>query len=150
MKIKERKIKIIVASILLIAAFAYLFIVGVKDTSLRFFTPDQLISDARSVDNKGVQIEGLIAEGTSRWDAANFELTFAIRDRKGAGTVNVIYSDKLRPDNFKDGGPVFVEGVYDAQKNLVVASKLQTKCASKYEAAERTTSETGDTKKSTY
>ena len=142
--------KIIVASILLIAAFAYLFIVGVKDTSLRFFTPDQLIADAQSVDNKGVQIEGFVAEDTSRWDAANFELTFAVRDRKGVGTVNVIYSDKLRPDNFKDGGTVFVEGVYDAQKNLIVASKLQTKCASKYEAAESAAAQTGEAKKSKY
>ena len=142
--------KIIVASVMLIAAFAYLFIVGVKDTSLRHFTPDQLIADAQSVDNKGVQIDGLIAEGTSQWDAANFKLTFAVRDREGVGTVNVIYADKLRPDNFKDGGPVFVEGVYDAQKNLIVASKLQTKCASKYEAAESATAQTSDAKKSKY
>jgi cytochrome c-type biogenesis protein CcmE len=142
--------KVIVASIMLIAAFAYLFIVGVKDTSLRFFTPAQLIADAQSVDSKGVQIEGLIAEGTSQWDAANFKLTFAVRDREGVGTVNVIYADKLRPDNFKDGGPVFVEGVYDAQKNLIVASKLQTKCASKYEAAESGTGQIGEAKKSKY
>ena len=142
--------KIIVASIMLIAAFAYLFIVGVKDTSLRHFTPDQLAADAQLVDNKGVQIDGLIAEGTSQWDADNFELTFAVRDREGVGKVNVIYSNKLRPDNFKDGGTVFVEGVYDAQKNLIVASKLQTKCASKYEAAESATTQTSEAKKSTY
>ena len=97
--------------------------------------PDQLVANAASVDNKGVQVDGLILEGSPKWDAAEFELTFAIRDRQRESTVNVIYS-KLKPDNFKEGGNVFVEGKYDAERNLITASKLTTKCASKYEAAE--------------
>jgi len=86
----------------------------------------------------------------TQWDAAKFELTFAVRDREGKAAVNVIYANKLRPDNFKDGGNVFVEGKYDTKRNLIVASKLQTKCASKYEAAEGVTARTGGVEKSDY
>ena len=62
-----------------------------------------------------------------------------MREREGSETVNVIYADRLKPDNFTDGGSVFVEGKYDATQNLIVASKLMTKCASKYEGAESVT-----------
>ena len=94
-------------------------------------------------------VDGLIAEGSSKWDAANFKLTFAVRDRETEATVNVIYEDRLKPDNFKDGGSVFVEGRYYADQNRVVATKLMTKCASKYEGAESavSTDETSYTSK---
>ena len=103
---------------------------------MRHFTPDVLVADASNADDQLVQVDGLIAEGSSTWDAANFKLTFAVRDRETEATVNVIYEDRLKPDNFKDGGSVFVEGRYHADQNLVVATKLMTKCASKYEGAE--------------
>ena len=110
-----------------------------RSTSIRHFTPASLVEDGSKVDNQRVQVDGLIAEGSSEWDAANFKLTFAVRDRETAATVNVIYENQLKPDNFKDGGSVFVEGKYDATQNLVVATKLMTKCASKYDGAESAT-----------
>lgn len=110
-----------------------------RSTSIRHFTPASLVEDGSKADNQKIQVDGLIAEGSSEWDAANFKLTFAVRDRETAATVNVIYENQLKPDNFKDGGSVFVEGKYDATQNLVVATKLMTKCASKYDGAESAT-----------
>ena len=110
-----------------------------RSTSMRHFTPALLVAEGNGADNQQVQVDGLIAEGSSKWDAANFKLTFAVRDRETTATVNVIYENQLKPDNFKDGGSVFVEGRYHASQNLIVASKLMTKCASKYESAESTT-----------
>ena len=132
---RRRRTKIIAASAILASAMAFLVVAGIRNTSIRHYTPDQLVVNAAHVDNKGVQVDGLILEGSPKWDPAAFELTFAIRDRQSESTVNVIYS-KLKPDNFKEGGNVFVEGKYDAERNLITASKLTTKCASKYEAAE--------------
>ena len=132
---RRQRTKIIAASVILASAMAFLVVAGIRNTSIRYYTPDQLIAHAASVDNKGVQVDGLILEGSPKWDAEEFKLTFAVRDRQGESTVNVLYS-KLKPDNFKEGGNVFVEGKYDAARNLITASKLTTKCASKYEAAE--------------
>lgn len=117
----------------------FLGYVMLKKTSVRHFTPALLVADKDKVDNQLVQVDGLISEGSSKWDAADFKLTFAVRDRESAATVNVIYKDRLKPDNFVDGGSVFVEGRYDASQNLIVATKLMTKCASKYEGAESAT-----------
>jgi cytochrome c-type biogenesis protein CcmE len=137
----RKRSKVIIASLILASAMAFLVIAGVKNTSMRHFTPDGLIADAAAVNNKGVQVDGLILEGSSKWDAAKFELTFAIRDREAKAKVDVIYAN-LKPDNFKDGGPVSVEGKYNAEQNRIVATKLQTKCASKYEAAASVTAQT--------
>ena len=137
---KQRRLKVIAASVILLCGMALLVIIGITRTSVRHFTPAALVVDGNKMNNQQVQVDGLIAEGSSKWDAANFKLTFAVCDRETAATVNVIYKDRLKPDNFTDGGSVFVEGKYDATRNLIVASKLMTKCASKYEGAESATS----------
>ncbi len=133
---KQRRLKIIAASLVLLSGMVFLGYVMLKKTSVRHVTPALLVADQGKVDDQLVQVDGLISEGSSEWDAANFKLTFAVRDRESAATVNVIYKDRLKPDNFVDGGSVFVEGRYDASENLIVATKLMTKCASKYEGAE--------------
>ena len=133
---KQSRLKIGAASAILLGGMAFLVIAMTKSTSMRHFTPAALVAAASSADDQRVQVDGLIAEGSAKWDAANFKLTFAVRDRETEATVNVVYADRLKPDNFKDGGSVFVEGRYDATQNLVVATKLMTKCASKYEGAE--------------
>ena len=133
---KQSRLKIVAASAILLGGMAFLVVAMTRSTSMRHFTPAALVAEASSVDDQLVQVDGLIAEDSSEWDAANFKLTFAVRDRETEATVNVIYEDRLKPDNFKDGGSVFVEGRYYADQNLVVATKLMTKCASKYEGAE--------------
>lgn len=137
----RKRIKIIIASLILAAAMTFLVVAGVKNTSMRHFTPDGLVAHAQEVHNKAIQLDGLIAEGTTQWDPTKFQLTFAVRDREGQARVNVLYANRLRPDNFKDGGNVFVQGKYNAAENLIVASKLQTKCASKYEGVEGMTTQ---------
>jgi len=133
---KQSRLKIVAASAMLFGGMAFLVIAMTRSTSMRHFTPAALVADASIADDQRIQVDGLIAEGSTKWDAANFKLTFAVRDRETEATVNVIYENRLKPDNFKDGGSVFVEGRYDATQNLVVATKLMTKCASKYEGAE--------------
>ena len=133
---KQSRLKIVAASVFLLGGMVFLVVAMTRSTSMRHFTPAALVAEASSVDNQLVQVDGLIAEDSSEWDAANFKLTFAVRDRETEASVNVIYEDRLKPDNFKDGGSVFVEGRYYADQNLVVATKLMTKCASKYEGAE--------------
>ena len=137
--LKQKRLKVIAASIILLSGMVFLGYVMLKKTSVMHFTPALLVADKGKMDNQVIQVDGLISEDSSKWDAANFELTFAVRDRESEATVNVIYKDRLKPDNFTDGGSVFVEGRYDATQNLIVASKLMTKCASKYEGAESAT-----------
>lgn len=142
---KQRRLKIIAASAILLTAMVVLVVAGIKKTSVQYFTPADLVANADTIHRKKVQVDGVVLEGSSHWDAANFKLTFAVRNRDieeaGKTTVNVIFADRLKPDNFMDGGSVFVEGRYDADRNLVIATKVMTKCASKYEGADNTVTE---------
>lgn len=133
---KNRRLKVLAASIIILTAMVLLVVSGIRKTSVRHYSPAGLIANADTADDQNIQIDGVISEGSSTWDAANFKLTFAVREREGTETVNVIYEDNLKPDNFNDGGSVYVEGRYDAEKNSVVATKVQTKCASKYEGVD--------------
>lgn len=133
---KIRRLKVLAASIIILTAMVLLVVSGIRKTSLRHYSPAGLIANADTADAQNIQVDGVISEGSSTWDAANFKLTFAVRERAGTETVNVIYEDNLKPDNFNDGGSVYVEGRYDAENNSVVATKVQTKCASKYEGVD--------------
>ncbi len=133
---KTRRLKVLAASIIILTAMVLLVVSGIRKTSVRHYSPAGLIANADTADDQNIQVDGVISEGSSTWDAANFKLTFAVREREGSETVNVIYEDNLKPDNFNDGGSVYVEGRYDAEKNSVVATKVQTKCASKYEGVD--------------
>ena len=139
----RRRFKVFCAGVIIASALVFLVVAGVKNTSMRHFTPDALIAHAQEVDDKGIQVDGLISEGTTEWDPSKFQLTFAVRDRESKAEVNVLYANRIKPDNFIDGGNVFVQGKYNAAENLIVASKLQTKCASKYEAADGATAQAG-------
>ena len=136
---KTRRLKVLAASIIILTAMVLLVVSGIRKTSVRHFSPAGLIANADTADDQNIQVDGVISEGSSTWDAANFKLTFAVREREGSETVNVIYEDNLKPDNFNAGGSVYVEGRYDAEINSVVATKVQTKCASKYEGVDSTT-----------
>ncbi len=139
---KQRRLKVFAASFILLGGFVILVLATTKRESMRELTPVQLIVNAETMDNQNVQLVGAISEESTTWDGDEFKLTFAVREMDetetepvGTETVNVIYN-KLKPDNFIDGGNVFVEGKYDAKQNLIIANKVTTKCASKYEEAE--------------
>lgn len=134
------RVKILLASLILTSTMIYWIVTGVKNTSVHHFTPDQLFLNAENVDRKGVQVDGLISEGSSHWQATELKLTFAVRDAENKAKINVISTGLVRPDNFHDGGNVFVQGVYHADQNLIRATKVQTKCASKYDAADASNS----------
>ena len=146
---KQGRLKIMAASAILLSGMAFLVVAMTKSTSMRHFTPAALLAAGDAVHDQRVQVDGLIAEGSSQWDVADFKLTFAIQDRETEATVNVIYEEGIKPDNFKDGGSVFVEGRYDAAQHVVVATKVMTKCASKYEGTEGTES-AGSTDETSY
>ncbi|MBM3214806.1 cytochrome c maturation protein CcmE [Candidatus Poribacteria bacterium] len=106
-----------------------------QGASLTHFTPDQLVSAEKHVLSKrGIQVDGFVAEGTEQFDPAGPELRFKVRDEGKTAFVNVIYREGLKPDSFQEGQGVVVEGTYDPGTNTIQASKLMTKCPSKYEA----------------
>jgi cytochrome c-type biogenesis protein CcmE len=132
-----RVLKFVVAGALLTAGVGALMFSTLKnpESSLTRFTPDQLLAaDPAEVGQRGVQVDGFVAEGTERYDMNAKELRFQVRDTAKTAFVNVVYREGLKPDTFAEGQGVVVSGRYEAVANIIEADKLMTKCPSKYEA----------------
>ena len=78
---------------------------------------------------RNVRVAGTIVGESIVWDARDLRLTFDITDP--GGVLNVVYHGP-RPDMFRDGAEVVVEGKYAASGKLE-ARQLLLKCPSKYE-----------------
>jgi cytochrome c-type biogenesis protein CcmE len=129
---KRKTVVVIVGIAIMVAVMTMLVIaVGIK-TSMPHLTPEQLVAYEGEL-NSGVRIDGFVVENSIKYDIREVNLAFAVRGLDPQITVNVI-ANTLKPDSFTDGKGVIIEGIYDRAKNLIVASKLMTKCPSKYES----------------
>ncbi len=79
-----------------------------------------------------VQLGGTVV-GPVRGDARGDGLRFTLRDVKGSGTVNVVYTGRV-PDLFRVGREVMVTGELDGGTFVAERNSLVTKCPSKYSA----------------
>jgi cytochrome c-type biogenesis protein CcmE len=91
-----------------------------------FLSVEELIDEDHS---DRVRLGGLVAEGSIHLDNNNY-LSCQFELKEGDYILPVHYTG-TRPDLFKDGAEVIIEGMY--VNGLFEADILQTKCASRYE-----------------
>lgn len=125
------RIRLILVSLVIIGAVSYLILTGVKQTGLQYMTVTELAQMNRAPKEGGFRLDGRVAVGTIRYDQKAPRLLFQMTD--GKAVIGVIY-DGLMPDAFAEGREVVVEGTFDRPAHTLHASKLVTKCPSKYEA----------------
>ncbi len=124
----KKKTKIIVGGTVILLAVSYLLYAGMQETVF-YLTPTELRAQAGKIFKKGVRVSGHIEEGSIDWDPQKLEMRFSITD--GNKTIPVHYQGVV-PDTFKYGVEVIVEGKLTSA-DLFKATKLMTKCPSKYE-----------------
>ena len=115
-----------VAGILLIAGFAVLTAMELKNASTPYVTK---VADIASFGGKVIQFNGKIVNNTVAYDRANHDLIFALRDDAGK-MVNVFY-DGPKPGDFDTADAAVVRGVY--RDGRLKADELLLRCPSKYE-----------------
>jgi len=123
--------RLIVMSLVVIAAVGYLILTGVKQTGMRYMTVTELARLDRAPQAEGFRLDGTVAPGSVVYDQRAPKLRFQMTD--GKENISVVYPG-LMPDAFADGREVVVEGAYRHSERALYASKLVTKCPSKYEA----------------
>jgi cytochrome c-type biogenesis protein CcmE len=121
-------------SLVLIAAVGYLILTGVKQTGMQYMTVAELARLDRAPQSEGFRLDGIVAPGSVVYDQRTPRLQFKMTDGKdGKEGIAVVY-EGLMPDAFAAGREVVVEGDYRHADRALYASKLVTKCPSKYEA----------------
>lgn len=128
---RGRAFRLSLMTFVVIGAVGYLVLTGVKQTGMRYLTVTELAQLSRAPRSEGFRLDGKVVAGTIDYDKREQRLAFSMTD--GKANIAVVYSG-LMPDAFGDGREVVVEGTYHQDRRVLEASKLVTKCPSKYEA----------------
>ena len=131
---KSNSVRLAVLSLAVIAAVGYLILTGVKQTGMQYMSVTELARLDQAPKAEGFRLDGVVAPGSVVYDQREPKLQFKMTDVKdGKEKIAVVY-EGLMPDAFADGREVVVEGDYRHHDRALYASKLVTKCPSKYEA----------------
>lgn len=120
--------KILIVSGIFVSALAVLVWVGVVEASIPVLKLSQLQSaeyeggTIRLDDGHVAQIESLVP------------LRFTIAAKNDPSLTLQVESDTSKPENFKVGIDVGLQGEYNREKRLFRAFKVSTRCPSRYEA----------------
>ena len=116
--------------VLIIGSLVWLAVGGVKDTKAYYKTIPELEQMGKSAQTERLRVGGDVKPGS----IVKSSVGVAFVLHQGAKTLNVVYSgtDPL-PDTFKDNAQALADGRLGADGTFQ-ASKIQAKCASKYQA----------------
>jgi cytochrome c-type biogenesis protein CcmE len=129
----NRKIKVIVISVLLVASFAYLVLLGMKEGTMYYLEVSEFVEQAEQLGDRKVRVNGAIVKDSVHFDPEALKLVLTLKDIKGAQRLNVVYRG-APPDLLEEDGVTLVaEGSYDKKQKIFVSKKLLVKCPSKYE-----------------
>jgi cytochrome c-type biogenesis protein CcmE len=115
----------------ILGTLAWLAAGGINDTKTYYKTIAELHQMGDSAQEKRLRVGGDIAAGSIERDGAN--VTFIMAQEKMQ--LKVVYNgiDPL-PDTFRPGAQALADGKLGSD-GVFHATKIQAKCASKYEAA---------------
>jgi cytochrome c-type biogenesis protein CcmE len=116
--------------VVIIAVLAWLAMGGISDSKTYYKTIAELGQMGDQAKGRRIRVGGDVQAGSIVRNGA--EVTFVMHQE--AKTLRVVYNgiDPL-PDTFKDGAQALADGKLGPD-GVFQASKIQAKCASKYEA----------------
>ena len=127
----SNSLRLTLVSLLVVASVGWLIVTEVKHTGMQYMTVTELARLDHAPKAEGFRLDGTVAPGSVVYDQKIPKLEFKMTD--GKEKIAVVYAG-LKPDAFMDGREVVVEGAYHHEDRALHASKLVTKCPSKYEA----------------
>ena len=106
----RRRSALVVAVVVIVAAFGFLLYGGIDKNVVFFLTPQELLARGTAAYDVPVRLGGLVAPGSVKWDADKLDLRFVVMD-SGGQSVNV-HSTGAPPPMFRDNMGVVLEGRY--------------------------------------
>jgi cytochrome c-type biogenesis protein CcmE len=125
-------IKIIVATLIVLAAVGWLAYTGVRDTKSYYVTITQLNAMGKDAYTRHLRVAGNVSPGSIQRAGMNVQFTL----NEQGHTLHVNYQgSEPPPDTFKDDAQALAVGRY-GRDGVFHATELQAKCASKYAPAQ--------------
>ncbi len=143
MRIKPR---FLIGGALIVAAIAYLIVIGIRSTAEYYLTVDEAAARQSELIGQSIRVAGRVKAGTISWDPATLKLSFAIGQPPPQDgvvvepvsmhppqVIKVVCTGQPKPDMFAAGRDVIVEGRLTSH-NFLTAEQVMTSCPSKYRA----------------
>jgi cytochrome c-type biogenesis protein CcmE len=134
-------IKIIAATLLVVATVGWLAWTGVRDTKSYYVTITELNAMGKDAYTRNLRVAGNVAPGSIQ--RAGMNVRFNLNEQGHVLQVNYQGSEPP-PDTFKDDAQALAVGTY-GRDGVFHATQLQAKCASKYAPAQPGAVPTGNT-----
>ena len=78
---KQKKVRFLVGSLLIVGAIGYLITMGISNTSQYFFTVDELLSQKVSYAGAGLKVKGNVVDGSIERDPNDYlDVKFLIEE----------------------------------------------------------------------
>lgn len=125
--------KLVLGSLVVALGVIALVVLGVRQSSARHMTLDQLITVPLESATGRIQLAGCtVVPGSIQWDEYRHRPAFTITD--GERQIEVRYTgNAVLPDTFQDRAQVVMEGRYVPESARFEAEVVMAKCPSKYE-----------------
>jgi len=124
--------RIIVSSVVALAAIGFLVSKGLGSATVYFKTADEAVAERQALGTRRFRIEGSVQSGTISQDAGR--LLFRILGERGA-VVQVIHTGGQPTGLFKESIPVVLEGHWAGQGPEYLSDKIIVKHSETYRAA---------------
>src|SRR5688572_22532453 len=126
---KHKQLKFVVGSVAIVLALSYLGFSGFKESMSYYQTVPEMYASGERAYERSLRVEGDVVPGSIV--RGSRETTFVIGPENQTLNVKYVGTDPL-PDTFRDYAQAVVEGSY-GRDGVFTATKMQAKCASKYE-----------------
>ena len=120
------RLKFFIGSAIIFVVLAWLIVTNIGGASAQYLSVEELLAQGPS--DQMVRVSGLVLGETTDWDPQRLVLRFEMADE--SGSIPVMY-EGVRPDMFRDGAQVVVEGKHSSD-GVFEANNLLLKCPSKY------------------
>ncbi len=130
--------RFIIAGVLMIGAFGYLLITGMKEGSMYYLEVSEYINAIEDLKERKVRVHGRVDREKIAFEEQTSTLLLFLKDTKGNEFIKVKYKGPPPDLLTEEGVTVVVEGRYNPEEDLFVARRLLVKCPSKYEKGSNT------------
>ena len=128
---RKNRIKIVAATVVILATVAYLAFTGANDNKSYYVTIGELQGMGDKAYVRHLRVAGNVATGSIHRVGTNATFDLLEQGRK----LSVVYQgSEPPPDTFKDDAQALAVGTY-GHDGVFHATELQAKCASKYAPA---------------
>jgi cytochrome c-type biogenesis protein CcmE len=112
------KAKVIIISLVVIASFLYLVLIGMKEGTMYYFEVAEFIGKIDELGQKKVRVNGEIVAESLNFDSRSLVLAFTLKDIKGPQVLTVRYKGSP-PDLIEQEGVTLVaEGSYNRKEKV--------------------------------